>query len=57
MAEIPEDKLEMVCLIECPKYLFPFSRKIIADLIRDGGYPPLLIDPIDFGKLYKDQKK
>jgi preprotein translocase subunit SecB len=40
-------------LIECPRLLFPFARQIIADATRQGGFPPLLIDPVDFTALYR----
>lgn len=43
--------------IECPRLLFPFSRQIVADVTRDGGYPPLLINPIDFTPLYLNELK
>jgi len=39
--------------IECPALLFPFARRLVADLTREGGFPPLLLDPIDFGGLYR----
>ena len=39
-------------LINCPSILFPFLRRLIADLTREGGFPPLLLDPIDFASLY-----
>jgi preprotein translocase subunit SecB len=42
-------------LIECPRLLFPFARRIIADASRDGGFPPLLLDPIDFVALYRQR--
>jgi len=42
--------------IEAPHYLFPFARAVIADVTRDGGYPPLLINPVDFGRLYQQRK-
>jgi len=51
----PED-LEPVLLIECPRYLFPFARRIIADVTSDGGYPPFLLDPIDFAGVYQARK-
>lgn len=51
----PQD-IEPMLLIECPRLLFPFARRIIADMTRDGGHPPLLIDPIDFVGLYRQQK-
>jgi preprotein translocase subunit SecB len=42
-------------LIECPRLLFPFARQIIADAVRNGGFPPLMIDPIDFVGLYRQR--
>ena len=53
----PNDVLEKVLLIECPKFLFPFLRSIIAANTRDGGFPPLMITPIDFVSLYESKKK
>jgi preprotein translocase subunit SecB len=44
---------EPMLLIECPRLLFPFARRIIADITREGGHPPLMIDPIDFVSLYR----
>jgi preprotein translocase subunit SecB len=59
-ADVKDDQLQPYLLIECPRLLFPFSRAIIADVTRDGGFPPLLIQPIDFARLYlnsqQDQK-
>jgi preprotein translocase subunit SecB len=49
---IPADQMGAVIMIECPRLLFPFARQIIADAVRNGGFPPLYIDPIDFGALY-----
>ncbi|MBV8800349.1 MAG: protein-export chaperone SecB [Alphaproteobacteria bacterium] len=49
----PEDVLQQFLLIEAPHILFPFARRIVADAVRDGGMPPLLIEPIDFGSLYR----
>jgi preprotein translocase subunit SecB len=43
-------------LIECPRQIFPFARRIIADVTRDGGFPPLMIDPIDFVSLYQQRR-
>ncbi|HKX22265.1 MAG TPA: protein-export chaperone SecB, partial [Rhizorhapis sp.] len=40
---------------EAPRLLFPFARRVLADAIRDGGFPPLLLEPIDFGALYMQQ--
>ncbi len=47
-----EDQLEMVLLIECPRYMFPYARRIISDLTAEGGFPPLHLDPIDFAAVY-----
>lgn len=55
MKNIPEEQLHPVMLIECPRLIFPFVRRIIADVSRDGGYPPLMLDPIDFVSLYRSQ--
>jgi len=49
----PQDRLRSFLFIDCPATLFPFVRRIIADMTREGGYPPLLIDPIDFAALYR----
>jgi preprotein translocase subunit SecB len=49
---IPAENLPPVILIECPRLLFPFARQIIADSVRNGGFPPLFIDPIDFQALF-----
>lgn len=50
------EDVEPLLLIECPRLLFPFARRIIADLTREGGHPPLMIDPIDFVGLYRQQR-
>ena len=52
---VDEPQTRMVCLIECPRMLFPFARRVIADATRDGGFPPLLLDPIDFAALFRQQ--
>ena len=54
---VPEDKLPLVLRVECPRLLFPFVRRQIADVTREGGFMPLLLDPIDFLSLYLKQKK
>jgi len=48
----PEEQLELVLLIECPRFLFPFARRIISDLTSEGGFPPFNLDPIDFAAVY-----
>lgn len=45
--------IEPLLLIECPRILFPFARRIVADATRDGGYAPLMLDPVDFVALYR----
>ena len=50
---VPQESLEPVLLIECPRLLFPFARRVIGDVTRDGGFPPLNMDPIDFAGLYR----
>ena len=50
---VPEEHLHPFVLIECPRLLFPFARQILADATRNGGFPPLMLDPIDFVALYQ----
>jgi preprotein translocase subunit SecB len=52
LRNIPEDQLQPFLLAEAPRILFPFARRVLADAVRDGGFPPLLLEPIDFGQLY-----
>jgi preprotein translocase subunit SecB len=49
---IPAEQVQPAIMIEGPRLLFPFARQIIADAVRNGGYPPLYIDPIDFNALF-----
>ncbi|MEL6978224.1 MAG: protein-export chaperone SecB [Pseudomonadota bacterium] len=56
LANVPENALNAVLSIECPRLMFPFARRIIAESTRDGGYPPLMLDPIDFAALYRQQR-
>jgi preprotein translocase subunit SecB len=53
LEHIPQDSLQPLLLIECPRLLFPFARRVVADATRDGGFPPLMIDPIDFVALFR----
>ncbi len=55
IAGLPQEHLRPVLMIEGPRLLFPFARAIVADATRDGGYPPLMINPIDFTDLYRRQ--
>jgi preprotein translocase subunit SecB len=50
---VPEEHLEPVLLIECPRFLFPFARRIISDLTGDGGFPPFTLEPFDFAAVYQ----
>ena len=52
---VPQESLNAVVLIECPRLLFPFAREIIATTVRNGGFPPLLLDPVDFVGLYRQK--
>jgi preprotein translocase subunit SecB len=53
---VSAENLEPVLLVECPRFLFPFARRIIADVTADGSFPPLMLDPIDFGAVYMARK-
>ena len=55
LQNIPTDQIHPVVMIECPRLLFPFARQIIADAVRNGGFPPLYVDPIDFAALYQQR--
>jgi len=50
---VPQEHLEPVLLIECPRFLFPFARRIIGDLTTDGGFPPFMLEPLDFAVIYQ----
>lgn len=53
---IPDQALEPFLLINCPTLIFPFLRRLVADITREGGFPPLLLDPVDFAQLYMRRK-
>ena len=53
---VSQEDIEPVLLIECPRYLFPFARRIIADVTSEGGFPPFMLDPIDFAGVYAARK-
>ena len=57
MQNLPQESLQAILLVECPRLLFPYARRIIADATRDGGFPPLMIDPIDFAALYRRRQQ
>ena len=52
---VPVEQVQPLVLIECPRLLFPFAREIIATSVRNGGFPPLMLDPIDFVALYQQR--
>jgi preprotein translocase subunit SecB len=52
---VPQESMQPLVMIECPRLLFPFAREIIASATRNGGFPPLLLDPIDFVSLYQQR--
>jgi preprotein translocase subunit SecB len=52
---VPQEQLHAVVMIDCPRLLFPFARAIVAEAVRNGGFPPLYIDPIDFAALYRQR--
>lgn len=55
IANFPQEHMLPLLFIECPRLLFPFARQIIADASRNGGFPPLMIDPIDFAQMFQQR--
>jgi len=55
VANVPPETLQPLIMIECPRLLFPFAREIVATAVRNGGFPPLLLDPVDFVSLYQQR--
>lgn len=53
---VPDNAVEPVLLVECPRLLFPFARAILADVTRDGGFPPVMLQPIDFVALWQSRR-
>ena len=53
---VPENTVEPILLVECPRLLFPYARNILADVTRDGGFPPVLLQPIDFVSLWQSRR-
>lgn len=53
LINIPADKIEHILMVDCPFIIFPYARRIISDVTRDGGFPPLMLEPIDFFTMYK----
>src|SRR5690349_15049804 len=52
---VPQEHVQPIVMIECPRLLFPFAREIIATAVRNGGFAPLLLDPVDFVALYQQR--
>jgi len=52
---VPEEQIQPFCYAEAPRLIFPFARRVLADAVRDGGFPPLMLEPIDFAGLYMQQ--
>jgi preprotein translocase subunit SecB len=52
---LPENQLQPFLMVEAPRQIFPFARRILSDVTRDGGFPPLMLEPIDFAGLYQQQ--
>lgn len=57
LTDIPENQIEPVLLVECPRLLFPFARNILADVTRDGGFPPVMLGPVDFVGLWQSRRE
>ena len=55
LTNVPQEAVPPAILIECPRMLFPFARQIIADATRNGGFPPLMLDPVDFTSLFQQR--
>ena len=55
LTNIPPEAVQPLLMIECPRLLFPFARQIVSEASRNGGFPPLLIDPVDFVSLYRQR--
>lgn len=56
LENIPEEALHPIILVECPRMIFPFARQILADATQKGGFPPLMLDPIDFAGMYEKRE-
>ena len=56
LAGVPDNAIEPVLLVECPRLLFPFARNILADVTREGGFPPVLLQPLDFVALWQSRR-
>jgi preprotein translocase subunit SecB len=57
LRNVPEDQVQPFLFAEAPRLVFPFARRVLADAVRDGGFAPLLLDPVDFHSLYLQQRE
>ena len=57
LAHVPQNAIEPVLLAECPRLLFPFARRLLADITREAGFPPLLLQPIDFIAFWQNKRQ
>jgi len=55
IVNVPQENIHAIIMIECPRLLFPFAREIVGNSVRNGGFPPLMIDPVDFVSLYRQK--
>lgn len=53
ITNVPKENIQPLLLIECPRLLFPFVRRIVADSISEGGFPPIMLQPVDFASLFR----
>ena len=53
VSNVPEEHIHPFLFIECPRQLLPYARRVVSDVTRDGGYPPLMLDNVDFAQLYR----
>ena len=54
---VPEQQLSQVLMIECPRLIFPFARQVLASVTQQGGFPPLMMEPVDFNAIYQQNLK
>ena len=57
MKNIPEAQLAPLLLVECPRLIFPFARQVLATITQQGGFPPLMMEPVDFAAIYQQNLK
>ncbi|MBI1391475.1 MAG: protein-export chaperone SecB [Alphaproteobacteria bacterium] len=57
IVNVPQEQLEIVLLVECPRILFPFIRQVLADVTQSGNFPPVMLDPIDFLSIYEQRRR